>query len=236
MPRPFRRLLAPALAATAAFLLLLGLGFWQLHRLAWKQDILHRIAQAEANPPIPLPKEPGPFQRVEITGAFPPGPTALYGAQVEDTPAGPRMGGQLIVPLDRPGLPPVLVDRGWVPDPVPEDLPAASGERTITGYVLNAQKPGLFTPSADPAHRRFYVLDPAAIAAALGLQQVAPFILVAMGPDTGQPPIPAQHLPQPPNNHLQYALTWFGLAGALILVFITWARSILKDDRTQPRL
>jgi surfeit locus 1 family protein len=47
----------------------------------------------------------------------------------------------------------------------------------------------------------------------------------------GRYPIPAQHLPRPPNNHLQYALTWYGLAGALVVTFAAWSRKVLRDER-----
>jgi len=98
--------------------------------------------------------------------------------------------------------------------------------------VQAPQKPGVFTPAPDAAHRRFYALEPAVIGAALGLPKVAPFTLVAMGPTrSGVFPEPAQHLPRPPNNHLQYALTWYGLSGALVVVFVTWSRKVLSDER-----
>ena len=230
---PLRRLLVPGISAAVAFLILIALGCWQIERLHWKERILAQIAAAEANPPVPLSGQPGPYEKVVVTGHFQPDLVALYGAIVGDTPQGERMGADLIVPLARPGKPPVLVDRGWVPDPIPADLPWPNGETRVDGYVQTPLKPGLFTPSPDLKNRRFYSLDPAEIAKTLGLRQVAPFVLVAMGP--GKPdelPVLAQHLPRPPNNHLEYALIWFALAGGLVLVFTNWARAILHDDRS----
>jgi surfeit locus 1 family protein len=75
--------------------------------------------------------------------------------------------------------------------------------------------------------RRFFTLDPVAIGAAVGQPTVRPFVLVALatGPAiAGHWPEPAQHLPRPPNNHLSYAITWYGLAVALLAIFIVWAR------------
>ncbi len=70
------------------------------------------------------------------------------------------------------------------------------------------------------AARQFYTLDPKAIGAALGVPDPAPFTLVALGPSTAETyPAPAQHLPRPPNNHLSYAITWYGLAVALVVIF-----------------
>ena len=96
---------------------LLGLGTWQVQRLAWKEAILAQIAQAEAAPPIPLPAGPMPSR---CRGAYDPGAvhqgrghrhaaarlSALYGAEVRDTRAGPELGAHLIEPLQREGAPP----------------------------------------------------------------------------------------------------------------------------------
>ena len=134
----------------------------------------------------------------------------------------------------RDGAPPILVERGWVPQP--DTLPRASrdghGYRTVTGYVRPSELPHWFSPAADLRERRFYTLDTDAIGIALGLPAPEPFVLVALGPDsTGTFPVPAQHLPQPPNNHLSYAITWYGLAVAAIVVFLVWAR---KESRPVP--
>jgi surfeit locus 1 family protein len=213
------------------FLILLGLGTWQVRRLAWKENILAEIARAEAAPAVPLGPHPPPFAKVSATGRFREDLAAFYGVEVRNTQAGPEMGAELIVPLEGPGAEPVLVDRGWVPTEgsAPIDWPQAPV--TVDGYAHAPDRPGLFTPAADPTRRRFYALDPAAIGAALGLKRVAPFTLVALGPEVpGQYPVPAQHLPRPPNNHLLYALTWYALAGALVVVFWEWSRKVLRDD------
>lgn len=213
-------------------LTLLGLGTWQIKRLAWKEGILAEIAEAEAAPAVPLGAHPAPFAKVSATGRYRKDLAALYGSEVEDTPAGPELGAELIVPLERPGADPVLVDRGWVPTSVPAPIDWPQPPVTVDGYAHVPDKPGLFTPQADPARRRFYALDPSAIGAALGVKGIEPFTLVVLGPVVpGRYPIPAQHLPRPPNNHLQYALTWYGLAGILVVMFVSWSRKMLRDER-----
>jgi len=109
------RLLWPGLMALVMFLVLLALGTWQMHRLAWKEGILAQIAAGESAAAIPLPEAPGPFVKVRVTGRFRPDLSALFGAEVRDFPSGPVMGAQLVAPLERDNGPPVLVDRGWVP-------------------------------------------------------------------------------------------------------------------------
>ena len=147
---------------------------------------------------------------------------------MRDLPTGPELGAQLIVPLERQGQATILVDRGWVPGSRPRPIAQPNGDVTLEGYIRPADKPGLFSATDDPVSRRFYTLDPEAIGAAIGLPHVAPFTLIAMGPAPREGfPDPAKHLPQPPNNHLSYAITWYGLAVALVVIFVLWARKVL---------
>ncbi len=231
MTRKLRRLLWPGVMALAMVAVLLGLGTWQVRRLAWKQGVLADIARAEAAAPTPLgPGQPPPFAKVAVTGRLRADLAALYGSDVRDTPEGPTLGAFLIEPLVRADGPPVLVERGWVPETRGRPLAEPGQDVTVTGYVHPAETPGWFSASDDPAGRRFFTLDPAAIGSALDLPRIAPFVLVALGPAPPEGyPDPAKHLPRPPNDHLQYAITWYGLAAALVVIFAVWSRKVLRD-------
>jgi surfeit locus 1 family protein len=223
-----RRLLLPALMTATMLAVLLGLGTWQVRRLHWKEAVLAQIARAEAAPAEPLPAEPEPYAKVQATGHLRDDLSASYGADVRDTPTGTVLGTQLIVPLERANGDTILVDRGWVPDKRSSAIALPSGDVTVEGYIHPGDSPGLFSAPDSPATRQFYTLDPTAIGAALRLQHVAPFVLVAMGPTPPERyPDPAKHLPRPPNNHLSYAITWYGLAAALVVIFVVWARKAL---------
>jgi surfeit locus 1 family protein len=222
------RLLWPGVMATVMLAVLLGLGTWQVMRLQWKLGLLAQIARAEAAPAVPLPAAPDPFTKVQATGHLRDDLSASYGAEVRDTPAGTELGTQLIVPLEVSGGDVILVDRGWVPDKRPHPISRVESDVTVEGYVRPSDKPGMFSATDNPAAREFYTLDASAIGSALGLHRVAPFILVAMGPSPPERyPDPAHHLPRPPNNHLSYAITWYGLAVALVVIFVLWARKAL---------
>ena len=217
---------------TAAMLaVLVSLGVWQVHRLAWKTAILDRIDAAEAAPAAPLGADPQPFAKVRMEGRFETGAQALYGVAVHDTGQGPEMGADLLMPL-RPvdGGRPVLVDRGWVPQSRDRAIPLPQGVVSVEGFIHSAQRPGLFSPRDDLATRHFFTLDPAAIGAALGVADARPFTLIALGarPAGALYPDPARHLPRPDNNHLSYAITWFGLAAALLVIFVVYARKVLR--------
>jgi surfeit locus 1 family protein len=216
--------------ATVMLAVLLGLGTWQVARLHWKQGVLAQVARAEAGPAMPLPAEPEPYTKVQVTGHLRDDLSASYGAEVRDTPAGTQLGAYLIEPLERDDGDAILVDRGWVPDKRPRPIARPEGDVMLEGYVRPSDTPGLFSATDNPAARQFYTLDAPAIGAALGLRQVAPFILVVLGPVPPERyPDPARHLPRPPNNHLSYAITWYGLAIALVVIFVLRARKVLNE-------
>jgi surfeit locus 1 family protein len=224
-----RRLAWPALTTAILFAVLIALGTWQVQRLAWKRGILDRIAQAEASDAEPLPPEPTSYAKVRAVGRFRPDATALYGAEVHETVQGPLLGAQLLAVLDRADAPPVLVDRGWVPLQRTRPLVQTAGEVAVEGFVRPRATAGLFSAPDDAAGRHFYTLDPAAICGVLGVPGCLPFTLVATGPAPADGyPDPARHLPRPDNNHLSYAITWYGLAGALLVVFGVYARRSLR--------
>ncbi len=224
------RLIAPGIAAFITFWLLIALGVWQLHRLKWKEGILAQIHIAEISAPVPLPANPTPFEKVSIAGHWIAGKAALYGDEVHDTPHGPISGGELIMPFAQTNGEIILVDLGWVPEQKPVPLPMTSN--TAIGYLHDPISPGWFAGTDDPAHGLYYTLNPQKIAAGMGLQNVVPHVLIGMGqmpPPGSKLPQPAQTLPTPPNNHYEYALTWFGFAGVLVFEFIFFARKRLLE-------
>jgi surfeit locus 1 family protein len=226
---PARRVFPAAAATGIALCILIALGVWQLQRREWKAGILAAIDTAESGPPVALGATPPPFAKVFVSGVLQPG-RALYGIDVRDQMGGPpREGAQLVGVLRRADGPDVVVVLGWVPagDGAPDPLKAAGAASrepaTIQGYIRAPDHPNWLSAADDPEKLHFYTLDARAIGLALGARNVAPFTLVAMGKQ-GSPdaPVPADALPRPPNNHLEYAFTWFGLAAALVGVFLSW--------------
>jgi surfeit locus 1 family protein len=229
-PLPWRRLIAPGIAAFIVFWLLIALGVWQMHRLTWKEGIIASIRQAQTLAPIPLPPTPSPFEKVIVTGTWIPDKAALYGDEVHDTPNGPVPGADLIMALRRADGAVVLVDLGWVPQQVP--APLAHPPAGAVGYIHAPIQANWTSGTDDPAQGLYYTLDPAKIGAGMGLSDVAPYILIALGPlppPGSTMPQPEQDLPTPPNNHYGYALTWFGFAGVLVFQFIFFARKRLLE-------
>lgn len=231
-PRPQRGLLWPAVATLIGCAFLASLGVWQLQRLAWKEQLIAEIAARAKAPPQPLPPQgqwaqlrPDDYEyrHVEFDGAFQNNDEALV-----FRPAGglAREPGYLVLtPLKLNSGAFVIVNRGFVPVELKD--PAARGEiegRThVTGLMRQPKSRNFFTPTDDPASGQYFTRDPALIAAHFGLAPAAPFSVDAdAGSAAGWPRGGASELTFP-NNHLAYALTWFGLALALAVVFAVFA-------------
>lgn len=211
------------MASGVALLIMVGLGVWQVRRAAWKGALLAEIAAAEARPGVPLPEAPGQFLKVRVSGTLRGDLAALYGVQGRTIGGEPTLGAQLLVPLERAAGPPVLVMLGWVKVPRDPALNAtlAGLAVTIEGYVRVPEHDGAFSAKNDVPGRWFHSLDPVVIGAGLGLREVAPFVVVALKRGAGDA-VPAEQLPRPTDNHMQYAITWFGLALTLVGVLVAF--------------
>jgi surfeit locus 1 family protein len=235
--RPWRTLLAPGLAALVALAILLTLGTWQLQRRAWKEGLIAQIgARAHGVPGELLPEAAWPqwraeadeFRRVRVTGTFVHAKEALVHGLAPGTRGAPVQGFYLFTPLRLDGGAVVMVNRGFVPSELRE--PSArpdsrqEGEATVTGLVRAPEATGWFRPDDVPAENRWFTKDSGIIAAAKGLERAAPFYVEADAtPNPGGWPKGGQTRLDLPNNHLQYALTWYGIAATLVGVFGAFA-------------
>ena len=125
----------------------------------------------------------------------------------------------------------VLVNRGFVPanlrDPASRRAGEIHGETAVTGLLRMTEPNGAFLRSNDAATDRWYSRDVAAIAAARDLGPVAPYFIDADAtPNPGGNPIGGLTVIAFPNNHLVYAITWYGLA-ALLAGAVAWA---IRDE------
>jgi surfeit locus 1 family protein len=222
---------------------LIGLGVWQLDRLAWKEGLIAEVSARAAAPPIAAPPEgewprlaPDDYEyrHVRLEGVYEFGRQVLV-FRALDHPRGRFSGpGYLVLtPLRLADGAYVIVNRGFVPQDQRDVFAApakqASGEIVVTGLMRSSESRTLFTPSDDPARGQWFTRDPAAIAAALKLDRAAPFTIdadAAGGP--GDLPQGGETILAFPNNHLGYAFTWFGMALALAGVFCAYAMTRLR--------
>jgi surfeit locus 1 family protein len=226
------------LAVLAAFLALVGLGTWQLQRKAWKEGLIATLTERLAAPPVPLPdpakwpqlsREDFEFRRVVFPAEYLHDREALVysvGSSLRaGEPTGP--GYNVFTPARLLNGAIVMVNRGFVPEALRDPATRADGQIAgtvnVIGVIRWPDTPSMFTPAANPERNLWFARDPIAIAAAKGLE-AAPFYIEQESPvPAGGRPLPARLRPNLPNNHLQYVITWYGLAVALLLVSIAWA-------------
>ncbi|MGB3391280.1 MAG: SURF1 family protein [Pseudaminobacter sp.] len=229
-----RRLLALVFGA-AALVVLVSLGTWQVQRLHWKEALLATIDHRIHSAPLTLAEIE---DRFAATGDVDYWPVTVSGEFLHEgerhffaTDEG-RSGFYVYTPLKLADGRIVLVNRGFVPydnkDPATRSAGQIAGEVTITGLARNplAQKPSLMVPDNDPAKNIFYWKDRDTMAATAGLPSDAglvPFFIDADDtPNPGGLPVGGVTIVDLPNSHLQYAVTWYGLAAALAGVLGVW--------------
>lgn len=202
-----KRIILIALATIATFAFL-ALGVWQVERRAWKLDLIARVESRIHAAPVPLSQaHDEEYRRVTATGEFLHDRETLVQALTER-----GAGFWLLTPL-RTAHGVVLINRGFVPDKAAQPA-RLNGPVTVTGLLRLTEPGGGFLRANDPATNRWYSRDVAAIARARGIAPAAPvFIDAAASPNPGAYPIGGLTVVRFNNNHLAYALTWFGLAG-----------------------
>lgn len=218
-----RRPVAVLVAAGIVFLLLMGLGIWQVQRLAWKTDLIARVDARVAAAPVAAPgpaewdaltEENAEYRRVTVAGDYRPDSDVLVQAVTERGP-----GFWVMTPLRTQDGWTVLVNRGFVAADRRDDRPLPAGTQTVTGLLRLSQPGGAFLRANDPRAGRWYSRDTQAIAATLGLPRAAPYFIDADRAGEGQQPVGGMTVIAFRNNHLSYALTWFAMAG--LLAFLT---------------
>ncbi len=218
----------------AALALLIGLGFWQLRRLEWKEGLIAEIEARAKGTPISLKeaieaahagKDPS-YYRVRVKGHFENDKERyLYALSTDGEP-----GWHVITPFDSDEGDLVLIDRGFVPDKLrdPSTRPAGElqGEVEVTGLVRLPEKQGLFTPGNDPKANHWFWRDLDGMTFSMfptATMNPAPLFLEAQKSDVpGGWPQGSQTRLELPNNHLQYAITWFLLAAAGLVIYVVY--------------
>jgi len=230
----FRPQLVPGIFFIIALAILLSLGTWQVKRMNWKNNLIETITSrvnqsARSLPAMAIWKqldlEDLNYRPVEARGTYLKEEVHIF-TQVAPGNAYSGTGFWVIAPfyLERGGV--VLVNRGFVPERFKQSRTRTRnavrvlGEQTITGIIKTNQGTNYFTPQTDFKRNIWFTRDAGAIAEHLELKNAAPFfITLTKAPSTGDLPQPREIKVKLPNNHLGYAITWFGLALTLIGVF-----------------
>lgn len=226
-------------AAAAALCILIALGSWQVKRLYWKEALIARVEAQIAAPPVALesilpealgargPPEDPEYRPVTVKGVFDSGKEFFYYATLEG-----KSGFHIYTPfiLDGPSGAIVFVNRGFVPADrkAPQTRPGSrsEGRVAVTGLLRwpDTEKPNRFIPDNDAGANIFFWRDLALMRelAGLGKEKVLPFFIYEeRKKEEGEPSLPVGGVAivDFPNNHLSYAVTWYGLALTLVGVY-----------------
>ena len=232
----FQPKLWPTLFTIPALITLIGLGSWQLDRLYWKDALIERLQQRSTAEAIDLPRwienlELLEFRRVTVTGEFlHDHEFYLFNRSLKGKP-----GLNVITPLKRAdGVGHVLVNRGWVPfenrDPKTRAKGQIKGDVIIEGIVRLARGPGIFTPENEPHNNTWFFVDPSNMSASAKLPSLQGYYLLAADQSPGGLPVGHQWRVDLPNDHLQYAITWFALAFGLLVVYIPFHGQQMRES------
>ena len=213
------------------FALLAGLGVWQLERLQWKLGLIAQIQHNMHAPAIPLDRalqlglNDAQYRRVAVSGRF---DNAKENYLYTTGPQG-RPVYHILTPLLIGNGNAVMTDRGYIPislrDPLSRPGSEPEGQVDFVGILRTPDKPGIFTPPPDLRARIWFARDVEAMAMHDRLRLAAPVVLEAVATPGQKWPRGGQTRVDLPNDHLQYALTWFLLAAALAAVYLAWHRA-----------
>lgn len=222
--RKFQPKPVPAAMTLMMVAVLLVLGFWQLERLAWKEELLARIDHQMAANPQPMPEvlekpEEWEFRRVSVAGQYLYDREFLVGPRTLDGKAGFHM----VVPFRRASGGIVFVNRGWITEELRKKADRPEGLIQVDGFI-QMPKHNRFTPDNAPDKKQWYWIDLAAMGKEAKLDNVAPVIIVAPESPKGIYPAGGALKLDIPNDHRKYAYFWFSMALAAIVIFILSAR------------
>ena len=227
----FRPMLVPTLFVAPGLALLVGLGVWQIARLHEKEALIASVQSGLNSAPAPLDAllavgaTSAEWHHVRVSGQF------LHDKEQYLFAQGPMgsTGVQVVTPLVQSDGKIVLVDRGFVPDqlrdPARRPQGQVAGQISLTGVLRLPEKPGAFTPAPDLNTRLWFVKDIPAIAKAAGVPALPVLVEADGAPNPGGWPLGGQTRVDIPNDHLQYAVTWFALALALMGVYFVYHHS-----------
>lgn len=226
-----RRLWFPILLGLAGVAILCALGFWQIQRLGQKEAQLATIESRIGAEPVGLPAAPDPerdqYLPVRVTGA-------LVGEEAPVlTSLGAEGPGFRVVSVLATGDRRILVDLGFVPE-AEKDRPRVAERVTITGNLVWPRESDSWTPAPDRERNIWFARDLPAMAEALRAEPVLVVAKAIEGADLGTIPL-AVDTAGIPNDHLNYAITWFGLAAVWAVMSLALIRRARRGERdTRP--
>jgi surfeit locus 1 family protein len=228
MIRGFRPTFWPTVISLPALLVLLGLGTWQMNRLAWKETLIRAFAERVSAEPLTMAPAGQAiadieYRRVRLSGRYLNDREMFLAGRTFNG----RGGWAVLTPFQTDDGALVIVDRGWVPldrkerQTRPQSL--IEGPTTVDGIIRRANLRTYFTPENEPERNLWFSADVQAMARKAGFSDVRPYLVEGLRhPIPGGFPVGGEIQVALRNDHLQYAITWYALAVALAVIYVLY--------------
>jgi surfeit locus 1 family protein len=232
----FRPTLWPTVFTIPALILLLSLGTWQVQRLHWKEGLIAERTARSTGAPIALPPDNTDpksydFTKTQVTGRFLNDKEMFLAARSLNG----NVGYQVVTPFVLDSGRAILVNRGWIPNDNKAPASRAAGELqgtvTVEGLLRGSQPQSWLVPDNEPQNNVWFYVDVPAMAkwAALSDAHSTYYVEAGPAPNPGGLPIGGQSHIDLPNNHLQYAITWYSFAVSLSVIYFLYHRNLARD-------
>ena len=216
--------------ALPSFLILIILGSWQVQRLSWKSNLISNYNYNFQQVPITVKellkdRKNNKFRRTVIYGEYDhANEIQIIGKTYEG-----NAGFHIITPFILENNEIIYINRGWVPkkyaDKKTREFSLLEDKVRVVGLVRLPQKKGYFVPENEPENGFWFTIIPEEFNGHLNIIGEKEFYIDELNIDEKlKLPMPANGKVQVPNNHLQYAITWYSLALGLLIVYFAWHR------------
>lgn len=233
----FKPLLYPTLFTVPALIVLIALGTWQVQRMMWKNGIIEAVNTRIAMPAIDMPVavdniDNMQYRKVKVKGEF------MHNKEVHLF-VGPRERGgdagyNIVTPVKLTNGAYVLVDRGWVPA---EKKEAAKRPETLVkgvvefdGMVHKGEVKKSLVPDNDITKNLWFWIDVPSIETYAGIKLQNLYVRALHKAGDKSLPIAGQDKIRYANDHLKYAITWYGLAIALVVIYVVYHIKRQKEE------
>ncbi|MFY0660296.1 MAG: SURF1 family protein [Shimia sp.] len=223
-----RRLFLPLFFGILGTVVLVSLGTWQLQRLTWKEGVIAEINLRIASAPVALPDsidvEQDKYLPVAVSGTITEDEIHLL-ASTRDAGAVYR----LVSAFETDGGRRIMIDRGWIKTEDKES-PRPAHVVEVTGNLHWPDERDSYTPANDVDGNIWFARDVKQMAEVLGTEPV--LVIVREDSDQGAiaTPLPVDTAALP-NNHLEYVLTWYGLAIVWVAMTLYYLRRMRKTKK-----
>ena len=203
------------------------LGTWQLKRLDWKNSLIKNFDElrksSATNLTLNINEE---FLKIKARGTINRNNKIFFPAKTFNGKAGVRLASEFILNTGEI----YLLDEGWFKNSDFEYFKNNKDifEIDVVGYIRYPREAKLFTPKNNKAKNEWYTYDLEEISNFFSKTLNKRIFIKKINLNKEIFLIPASHIHKFRNNHLQYAITWFCMSFAFLIMFLVYVKKNKK--------